>query len=143
MHPCGIQTFQDEIACDWLEDLFDSDPVAFLAQSLDLDDGAQLDYLACIGVLCSSEVIHAWNDQDHHPLPQALEDWLQKNQYLDLSSFTLAAIRGMRQILAPSSELMERWSDHEEWGNQFRIRIRGLLTALEDDFLRIGRSRWT
>ncbi|MGC6550348.1 MAG: DUF4259 domain-containing protein, partial [Rubripirellula sp.] len=34
MNPWGIETFENEIACDWLEDLQDAEPVAFVKESL-------------------------------------------------------------------------------------------------------------
>ncbi len=53
----GLGTFDDDIARDWLEDLHDSDPVAFFRHCLDLTGHDDLEYLACVGVVCTAEII--------------------------------------------------------------------------------------
>lgn len=135
MNPWGIKTFDDEIACDWLEDLYDSDPVAFLAQSLDLSDTGDLDYLPCMGVFCAAELVHAKHSQNVERIPKELSQWLEQNTELGLSGFILPALNALRQILTSESELVERWSDNEAAADLWLQHKRELLELLEADFI--------
>jgi len=140
MHPWGIHTFEDEIARDWIEDLNDSDPVVFLAHCLELGDTNDLNYLACVGVLCTAELIHASYAPQSRPYPDAVKLWMTEHQDLDFKSLTLRAIAALRQILNPHSdfglrsELLERWMDHEKLGTEWLEDKQNLLRLLEDDF---------
>ncbi len=137
MSPWGFGTFQDELACDWLEDLFDSDPIAFFEKCLDLDGLDYLEYLAGIGVLCTSEIVHGLCDQLRDGLPHAVHDWLEDHIDLDASRLLPSAISGMRRLLGPDSEIRERWSDNEEWGDEWFRHVADLLRLLEADLLAI------
>ena len=139
MHPWGIETFRDEIACDWLEDLFDSEPVAFLAQSLDLGDAPDLHYLACTGVLCAAELIHAKHSHNNSRIPEILKNWIRRQQELDLSHFILPAMNSLRQVLTSDSELPERWRDNERDGDLWLRHKLKLVDLLESDFLERSR----
>ncbi len=119
MSPWGIGTFEDELACDWIEDLEDSDPVAFLAHCLDLGDEQPLGYLACIGVLCSAEIISATSSNTASKLPEALQRWIESHPEIDLKPFVLPAIIGLRKVLAEDSEISLLWNDNEQSGSDW------------------------
>ena len=105
MHPWGILTFEDEIACDWIEDLNDSDPVVFLAHCLDLGNAKSLNYLACVGVLCTAELIIAGFVPNNRVHPRSIQRWITENPEVDLKAFTLQAIAGLRKVLNRQPEL--------------------------------------
>ena len=140
MGPWGFTTFEDELACDWLEDLVDSDPIAFFRQCLDLSDCQEVGYLAGIGVLCTSEIIHSLCDRPRDGLPRAVHGWLRNHRHLNVASLLEDAIAGMQRVLEPTSELWERWEDNEEWGDEWFRHSTDLLQRLEDD-LRSWRFR--
>lgn len=134
MGPWGTGTFEDELACDWLEDLFDSDPVAFFAHCLDLRGLDYLEYLAGIGVLCTAEILHAICDQPRTGLPEAAHRWLESHRALPVKGLLPAAIAGMTRVLGPESELRERWEDNESWGDRWQQQAADLLDCLQADW---------
>lgn len=140
MGPWGIGTFEDELACDWLEDLHDSDPVAFLWHCLDLRGLDYLEYLAGTGVICSAEVIHALCDGPRPGLPEAVHQWLRLHRRIDATAFLPEAIAGMRRVLGSESELWERWQDHDEWSDAWFRHAADLLQRLENDLRTLQRS---
>lgn len=110
----GLGTFEDDIACDWLEDLHDSDPIAFFTACLDLEGLEELDYLACIGVVCTSEILCAHATEPRHDLPESANQWLIQNRELALSGFLPRCIDGLRRVADPKSEMSMRWEDGAE-----------------------------
>ena len=140
MGPWGIGTFEDEIACDWLEDLHDSDPVAFLWHCLALTGLGYLEHLAGIGVICSAEIIHGLCDHPRPGLPEAAFQWLRSHRQIDATALLPQAISGMRRVLGPDSELWERWQDHDEWRDQWWRHAADLLERLEHDLKAIQKA---
>ena len=142
MHPWGIHTFEDEIACDWIEDLNDSDPVVFLAHCLDLGNAKSLNYLACVGVLCTAELIIAGCVPNNRVHPRSIQRWITENPEVDLKAFTLQAIAGLRKVLnrqpelGPQSELLVRWMDHDHLGDAWLEDKQKLLRMLEYNLTR-------
>jgi hypothetical protein len=134
MAPWGYRTFEHELACDWLEDLFDSDPIAFFEHCLDLSGLDYLEQLACIGVICTAEVTHALCSGPREGLPDAVHVWLSDHAHLDGSRFLPGSIVGMRRVLGPKSELRERWEDHESLADQWIAHATELLFSIETDW---------
>ncbi len=134
MGPWGFATFDDELACDWLEDLFDSDPVAFFEQCLDLDGLEYLEYLAGIGVVCTSELVHGLHDRPREGLPEPVLVWIEAHRALPVARFLPSAIEAMRRVIGPDSEMRERWEDNEQWGDEWFRHTADLLRCLESDF---------
>ncbi len=134
MGPWGFRTFEDELACDWLEDLFDSDPIPFFHHCLDLQGIDYVEYLAGVGVICTSEMVHAIYDRPRDGLPAAAHSWLQPYRHLDVVDLLPQAIAGLRRVLGPESELRERWQEHDQWGEQWKRCNRDLLRLMEFDF---------
>jgi hypothetical protein len=124
----GPGTFEDDVANDWLEDLCDSDPLAFFRECLDLDGQTDyVEYVACVGVICSAEMIHGLVHGPRDGLPEAALGWLRENQTLSVGSLLPHAIEGMQRVLGPHSEMREMWEDEAE--------ICPLWTATADDLL--------
>ena len=127
----GLGTFDDDIACDWLEDLHESDPLAFFVQCLDLTDSNDLEYLACIGVVCTAEIIHALLRSPREGLPQAACRWAEQHKDLNVLPLLPDAIAGVGRVMQPDSELHELWEDNEEMYDRWRDQTRDLLRQLE------------
>lgn len=135
MGPWGVGTFEDELACDWIEDLGDSDPIAFFRHCLDLRELDYLEYLAGIGVVCTAEVVHALCGSPRAGLPDAVLDWLSSHRALAVAGLLADAIAGMCRVLGPESELRVRWEDHEELGESWLEHHLQLLSLLQDDLV--------
>jgi len=127
----GPGTFEDDLAVDWLEDLFESDPEAFFAACLDLSGLDDLPYLACIGVLCTAEMIHSLVREPRDDLPGAARRWTRDHRNLNVDRFVASALIGLDRVADERSEMHERWLDHAEQYGQWRSRIDDLIKRLE------------
>mgnify|MGYP001816227907 CR=1 FL=1 len=127
----GLGTFEDDIACDWLEDLHDSDPIAFFVQCLDLSDLQYVQFLACVGVVCTAEIIHALLCEPRNGLPESAHQWLGAHQGLHVLPLIPDTIAGLRRVMGPDSEMRELWEDNQELYEDWMIQISDLLKRLE------------
>jgi hypothetical protein len=130
----GLGTFEDDLACDWLEDLHDSDPLAFFVQCLTLTESQELDLLACIGVVCTAEMMHALLREPRSGLPPLARHWVDAHKSLHVLPLLPQAITGLAQVLRSDSEMYQRWEDHqdgfEDWLRQtddLRCQLRLIL----------------
>jgi len=132
----GLGTFEDDIACDWLEDLYDSDPIPFFSHCLDLTGLEDLEFLACIGVVCSAEIIQALLREPRDGLPKVVYLWLDEYQNLNVFPLLADAIEGLRRVISPDSEMHEFWEDEAEnydaWLNHVSDLIHRLQLARAD-----------
>ena len=120
MSAWGPGTFDDDVANDWLEDLYESDPRAFFRECLDLSGQVDyVDYVACVGVTCSAEMIHGVLHGPRDGLPEAALQWLRENRTLSVWALLPGAIAGMRRVLGPDSEMREMWEDEAEICSQW------------------------
>lgn len=127
----GTGTFEDDIACDWLEDLYDSDPVAFFRHCLDLSDQPEgLSHVAAIGVLCTSEMIEGVLCQPRPGLPTAAARWIDNHRMLPLRRLQPAAVIAMRRILESDCELHIKWQDEVEQYHRWRAGVVDLANRL-------------
>ena len=127
----GFRTFEDDIACDWLEDLFDSDPIAFFHKCLDLEGHDFLEFLACIGVTCTAEILHGLARAPRKGLPEAAYHWLESNQELSTHSMLPSAIAGMHRVLGDDSQMQRMWEDDGERFQQWRQYNLELIKGLQ------------
>lgn len=128
----GAGTFDDDIACDWLEDLFDSDPIAFFRQCLDLTGIRHLEHLACIGVVCTAEVIHAHVCKPRSGLPEVVDLWVDEHRSLDLTPLVPHAVSSLRRVIDPDSAMHQMWDDSQAMYRQWLDHILELLRRLEE-----------
>ncbi len=127
----GIGSFEDDIAVDWLEDLYDSDPIAFFRHCLDLTDHTYLEHMACVGVVCTAEMIHGLLRSPRSGLPEAAREWFDQHRDLPVQSLVLEAIIGMGRVLGPDSEMVELWQDEGDRFDAWRSHQRDLIERLE------------
>ncbi len=119
----GPRTFEDDLACDWLEDLFESDPIAFFDHCLDLTGVESPGLLECIGVVCTAEMIHGLLRGPRPGLPEAALRWLRRHVSLTATVRSLIplVIEGLDRVLDPSSEMYWQWEDEgDQWDAWFR-----------------------
>ena len=130
MSSWGVGTFDDDIACDWLEDLFESDPVAFLWHCLDLSGHEYLEHLACVGVVCSAEIVLGLCAEPRPDLPDAVYAWLNRHGSVSGEVFLPATLSGLRRVVGPNSEMRERWEDHADWRDNWKSAMSDLERRL-------------
>ncbi|KAA1258478.1 hypothetical protein LF1_09980 [Rubripirellula obstinata] len=116
MSSWGHRTFEDDIALDWLEDLYESEPLAFFRHCLDLTDQEELSFLASIGVVCTSEMIHSILSEPRSGMPEAARVWVADQEDIEIALRGLIpdAIEALDRVLCPSSEMTIRWQDAGE-----------------------------
>ncbi len=138
MSSWGARSFEDDFACDWLEDLNDSDPFAFFAHCLDLPEQKGLSFLACIGVRCSSEMIFGILDGPRDGLPEQALTWLESNRELDAEIKPLlpVAAEALLRVLQSDSAMEIKWRDagpvhYDAWHEE--------MTELRKCVLRLNR----
>lgn len=112
----GPRTFEDDLACDWLEDLLDSDPIAFFDHCLDLTGLDSLGMLASIGVVCTAEMIHGLLCEPRDGLPEAARRWLDRHRVLANLAIPLVptAVAGIDRVLQPDSAMHLQWDDADD-----------------------------
>ena len=132
----GYRTFEDDTACDWLEDLYDSEPRAFFRKCLDLDGHDYLESLACIGVVCTAEILHGLIWQPRQGLPEAAYRWCEAHGELEIHEFIPQAVIGMQRVIGPHSEIRQQWEDdgdrYEIWMRHQQELILGLRTSFPE-----------
>ncbi len=140
MSSWGYRTFEDDIACDWLEDLYESEPLAFFRHCLDLRDQDQLSFLACVGVVCTAEMLHAMLCEPRIGLPEAARLWVSEQQRSQESLALLVpiAISALGRVLDTASEMSVRWTDagpihYGTWS--------GELTAMKEELMTVPLGR--
>jgi hypothetical protein len=128
----GLGTFDDDIACDWLEDLGESDTTAFFRVCLDLRGHGDLEYVACVGVLCTAEMIHALLCGPRDGLPGAANEWLRKSPVVSAEQLVPSAIEGLKRILDNQSAMHQLWEDSNGSYQQWIDRVTDLADRLGD-----------
>ena len=116
MSSWGHRTFEDDIALDWLEDLHESEPLAFFRHCLDLSDQHELTYLACVGVVCTAEMIHSIITEPRPGMPEAARVWVaeQDDVEIALRGLVPSTIEALDRVLCKTSEMTLRWQDAGE-----------------------------
>lgn len=138
----GPRTFEDDLACDWLEDLLDSDPIAFFDHCLDLNGLDALGMLACIGVVCTAEMIHGLICEPRNGLPEAARRWLDRHRPLTGQVIPLVptAVEGIERVLQPNSAMHLQWDDAGDL-ERWRREVKSLWLPLRAMSIRIGPLR--
>ena len=136
MSSWGYQTFEDGIACDWLEDLYDSDPTAFFVKCLDLQGLDYFDFLACIGVVCTAEMLRGVITGPRAGLPDAAAGWCEQHRDLNCKFLVPRAINALKLVLSDRSEMWVRWDDDADlfdcWMEHQQELIEDMRNILQD-----------
>jgi hypothetical protein len=127
----GLGSFEDDVAVDWLEDLYDSDAFAFFSVCLDLSGERDLGHVACVGVVCTAEIIHGLLRGPRQGLPDAAVQWIENHQHFPADLFRLAAVAGLLRVLDSASEMHQRWEDQTVDFLAWRSHIGDLLSRLQ------------
>lgn len=126
----GLGTFDDDVACDWLEDLFDSEPRLFFEHCLDLSDQDYLGHVAAVGVVCTAEMLYGLLHGPRAGLPEPALRWLDDHQVLPVDAYLPRAIAGLQRVLGERSEMRLLWEDdsdrYQGWQDQIQSLMHGL-----------------
>ncbi len=109
----GYKSFDNDDACDWLDDLQDSDDLALLADTF---TAADTDYLeapdgSCI--LAAAEILLALLGRGR-ALPEEAQEWVDSHAELNAALLKPAALTALEMLLGENSELDELWSESDE-----------------------------
>ncbi|MCG8652644.1 MAG: DUF4259 domain-containing protein [Pirellulales bacterium] len=126
----GMGAFDNDVAGDWLEDLADSDPIAFFRHCLDLSDQDYLEQVACVGVVCTAEILHGLLRSPRPELPETACRWIADHSTLMPFELVPAAIDGMEAVLDEPSEMRELWEDEAEHYAQWQAYMAQLTDGL-------------
>ncbi|MEM1068528.1 MAG: DUF4259 domain-containing protein [Planctomycetota bacterium] len=127
----GIKSFEDDVAVDWLEDLYDSDPEAFFRHCLDLTGHDYLEHMACIGIVCTAEMLHGLLLEPRAGLPDTAMEWFEQHRELDVQPFVPDAINGLNRVIGPQSEMTELWQDDGDRFGEWQAHIQDLIVRLQ------------
>ena len=143
MSSWGPRSFEDDFACDWLEDLHESDAFSFFAHCLDLSDQEELNFLACIGVRCTCEILVAVIDEPRPGMPEKALRWTQENSTLatELKALMPHCLESIDRVLLSGSAMQLKWHDagpvhYEIWCDEMsdlRQRLVELNSQLASD----------
>lgn len=130
----GYQTFEDDTACDWLDDLAQSNDAAFLEQSLQIDAGDEddLDAEGAVHILGAAEMIYALLNGPQRELPEEARQWIAANQDLDVACLKPVCERQLGRVLSDRSELRQRWRENKELYPAWKANVESLRNALMD-----------
>lgn len=130
----GYQTFEDDTACDWLDDLVQSNGTAFLEQSLQIDAGDEddLDSEGAVNILAAAEIIYALLNGSQRELLEEARQWIAANQSLDVACLKPVCERQLGRVLSDRSELRQRWQENKELYPTWKTSVESLRNALMD-----------
>ncbi|WP_010586847.1 DUF4259 domain-containing protein [Schlesneria paludicola] len=130
----SVDSFGNDVACDWAYSLEDVDDLSLIRQTLETVLNGSDDYLdadvACEG-LAACEVIARlkgnWGVRD--PYTETIDNWVASHKVKPPENLIQIALTVIERVLAPQSELLELWEegDASEWHvavNDLRERVR-------------------
>ena len=120
----GIGIFDNDAAADWVFQLEGSSDLSVIDSSLDnaLDeDYLDVDY-AC-EALAAVETIARLQGKSGEKTPYAegVDAWVAKSKFEVAKPMIAKAIKVIDRVLGPESELMELWSESDEFDNWKRV----------------------
>ncbi len=119
----GTGNFDNDTACDWVGEVYDSEGacgLAFVESTLNdiLRDGDEPvdSNQGCCG-LAACEVVARLSGKGgaSSPYTESLDAWVQSNPAPIPAELTAKALQVIQRILSPDSELVELWGGDEEW----------------------------
>lgn len=113
----GTNTFQTDIALNWLGELGDvEDSLAFLKDSLSPHvSGGRLDALSAEHVICAAEVLAAVLGHPSDGLVPEVHAWADAHEELDVFDLVPKAVHALHHVLADESELNELWLETDSY----------------------------
>ena len=126
----GVQTFEDDVACDWLYRLEDEPVLDVLTDSLRAAAGEDyLDRDIGMEALCACEALAAVRGVPSQKLPEALIEAVRDLKPSSVTHLVPSALAFLTRLTGEGSELNELWrenaADHPNWLNSIAdLRIR-------------------
>jgi hypothetical protein len=133
----GTGVFDNDTACDWADELEESDDLSVLEEALELVLSAGADYIEAPDAeqaLAAADVIARLqgNAGDSGAYTEAVDAWVSGNKFKVPPVLAKKALAAIERILVEPSELLELWSESEEFG--------AWMSGIENLRSRIGTS---
>ena len=120
MGACGPNTFDDDMACDWVGEFLESGRT-YVEETLDRVLLAGTEYLdqddASFG-LAACEVVAGWMGRWPGTWNSCVEDiraWVAANPHEPSVDLVTKALAVIDRVLSPDSELRELWEGQSDW----------------------------
>jgi Domain of unknown function (DUF4259) len=129
----GIGIFEDDSALDFLTELTEAqDPLEIMNAAFVSASGSKyLEYEPGHRVLVSAAALDALLNGTRYGSDLAeLDDWVQRNQALNVASLKVPAVTAVRRVLAEGSELKELWVENEKDYPTWRAGVESLAACL-------------
>lgn len=131
MSAWGDGVFEDDQACDWLDQLVESGKPALIDKALSFALKAKrgrLEADEASAALAAAEVLAAARGHRHADLPDDAKEWLATSGYVPTESSLALCVKTVERV-RDDSELMELWAEGDELP-AWKRGISGLLGRL-------------
>ena len=109
----GIGTFDDDTACDWLDEFAEEPSVEFLQQTLAAPDDGYLELDQCTAFLAAAEIIAGVVAGPRPGLPKVALGVIASLAPDAVGPLRSLASQKVRRVLAENSELRELWEENK------------------------------
>src|SRR5262249_48138153 len=127
----GLGTFDDDTACDWLDELAEEPTVEFLQQTLATPDEGYLESDQCTAVLGAAEIIAGVVAGPRAGLPKVALGVISSLTPDAVGPLRTLASEKVRRVLGEGSELRELWEENEAEFPKWRDGLLELCRVLD------------
>jgi hypothetical protein len=130
----GHRTFEDDTACDWLDDLAASDGAGFLERTLlgEAGEEGDLDSEQGVHILAAAEIVYGLLNGPREELPEEAVAWIKGHQHVDAACLKPVCERQLGRVLGDGSELRQRWQENKELYSDWKAHVEILRNGLKD-----------
>lgn len=127
----GIGTFEDDTACDWLDELLEDPSVDFLRNTLATPDEGYIEIDQCMAFLAAAEIIAGVIGTPRPGLPDRALRVMSAFSSAAVEDLRAIASQKVRRVLAEHSEARELWEENQEDFPKWRDGVLDLCRRLE------------
>jgi hypothetical protein len=116
----GIDIFENDMACDWVNELEGTSDLSLIESTLDevLNVGADyLDADLAQEALAAAETVARlkgnWGIRDSST--ETIDKWVEANRLIPPQALIEKALKAIERVLSGPSELLELWSEGEDF----------------------------
>lgn len=130
----GYRTFEDDTACDWLDDLVDGGGLEQLVKTLSPEDrdGGAADYTKGVEILAASEIVYGLLNGPREGVPDKAVEWIAANKNADVSVLKPMCEGQLGRVLLADSELRQLWEENADEFELWKESVESLLNGLKD-----------
>jgi hypothetical protein len=116
----GIGVFDNDTACDWADDLAETDDLSVVEASLEKVLSSGADYLEAPDAeeaLAAAEVVARLqgNTGDSDAYTEAIDTWVSEHKLFVSAALAKKTLTALERILLEPSELLELWGESDEF----------------------------